>query len=487
MLETAGRQLRHGWAVTTGRRVRVGDVEALVQHLQATRAEFGRLDGARMQEALAAAVDPKVRAAVDARRWRAAVRAAYRQTPYYRQLLDRRGLRPDDLPLGRVAELPPTPKDALRSLPEAFLSAGAEPALRACTTGSTGVPTACWFSGYELELAAAYGAVFLMLSAGLGPEDVVQVCISSRAVLPVQTTVRSAQLLGAVASVVGQVDPAEALAWLATPMHLPGHKPKPSFLTVTPSYLGELVQAAPRLGYRPADFGLTRIACSGEVLSSALRQRAADVLGAPVLESYGATEIFPVAGMICSVGHLHTNPDQGLVEVLDPYTFRPAEPGAVGTLVVTPFPPYRETTLLLRFATGDLVRVLTEPPRCELAGQPATSTLLGKAAFSPELAGQVLYQRDVLELLEAEPALPLPVRYQTDATADGFDLQVFGPVDDPALVARLERRAADLQLPVRKIVLHDDPAAIDRPQFARAWLRETVVRRQEEAGTWSLR
>ena len=49
-------------------------------------------------------------------------------------------------------------------------------------------------------------------------------------------------------------------------------------------------------------------------------------------------------------------PVHGLLEVLDPETRRPAGPGEVGTLVATPFPPFRETTILLRYDTQDVVR-----------------------------------------------------------------------------------------------------------------------------------
>ncbi len=487
MLDTAWRQLRHGLAVALGRRIRADDVETLARHVRRTHAEFGRLDHEQVMEALGRVTDPDVREVGDARRWRAAVRAAYRDTIYYRQTLDRLGLTPDELTFQRRAELPPTTKTALRALPEAFVSARSEPVLQAYTTGSTGIPTSCWFSAYELSLAAGYSAMFRMMNAGLGPSDVLAICVSSRAALAVHTTLNSAQLIGAGYVLMGVVDPAEALTRLATPVHLPGKKPKVSALTVNPSHLGELVQLGEKLGYRAADFGLEQITCGGEILTAALTRRAEQLFGAPVRDTYGMTETFPVSGQNCSEGHLHFASEQGLLEILDPQTYQPVGPGEVGTLVVTPFQPYRETTLLLRYATGDLVRVLPGPVSCEMAGQPATSPLLGKAEFSPGSDGVRLYQRDILELLEAEPVLPLPVRYRTEAAADGFDLHVLGPEDDPALVARLESLAGAADLPVRKIVVHGELSGLGRPQFVRSLLRETVVARDEEAGTWTLR
>jgi len=487
VLDTALRQLRYGWANLTGGRVRVDDVRRLVGDILATRAEFGTGDREQIQEMLGAAVDPDVQRTTDARRWRATVRRAYDETLYYRSALDRLGTAPDDLTLDRSAELPPTPKSALRSLPEAFVSRRASPVFQAWTTGTTATPTPFWFSDYELELAAALSALSYLVNATIGADDVLAVCIGSRAALGIQNTMLSCRLVGAACFLIGMVDPAETLSRLATPVHLPGKKPRVSAITVYPSHLGRLVQEAGRQGYRAADFGLERIFCGGEVLSDALRRRAEEAFGAAVLDGYGMTETFPLGGIVCDEGHLHHATDQGRVEVLELRTLAPAGPGAVGVLVVTPYYPYRETTMVLRLATGDLVRRLGTEPGCGLARLPATSRLLGKAAQCPAGGERPLYQRELLELLEAEPDVPLPCRYGVQPAADGYDLHVLVPRNGPALLARLEGRAADRGLPLRKLELHDDPSTMPPAEFARALLHETTVVREEGTGTWSLR
>jgi phenylacetate-coenzyme A ligase PaaK-like adenylate-forming protein len=485
MLDTAWHQLRHGLALVAERPIRAADVEALARHAAATRAEFGRLDRDQVLQAMGRAPDEGVRATINARRWRAAVRAAYEHTPYYRAQFDRLGLTPAELTFERRAALPPTSKAALRGLPEAFVSDTATPVLQAWTTGSTGNPTSCWFSAYELDLAAAYGAMFRTLVSGFGPADTVQLSLSSRAVLAVHSTMRSLQIVGAGCVLTGVVDPALTMARLTAPVHLPGKKPRVSSLTIPPSHLAEIVQLGERQGYDPRRFGLAEIHTGGEILTDALRLRAERLFGAPVHDSYGMTETFPVFGQECSQRHLHFAGDHGLVEILDPVTWQPTSPGGVGMLVVTPFPPYRETVLLLRYATGDLVRTLTGPPGCELAGQPATTNLLGKADFSPEAGGLRLYQRDVLDLLEGEPAIPLPARYHVELVDDGFDLHVLAPEDDHSVVARLEARAEAAELPIRKIVLTRDECQV-RQRFHRALLRETSVVRSAGGASWTL-
>lgn len=486
MLDTALRQLRHGLAVTAGRRIRVADVEGLVADLRATLAEFGSIDQAQVRTS-SGQIDPELRRDIDARRWRRVVATAYRRTRYYRERLDELGLSPRDLTLNRRHELPPTPKSALRERPTDFVSSAVEPVLHVTTTGSTSLPTSCWFTGYELDLAAAYQALALMVGNGLRHDDVVQICVSSRSTVAVQTMLRSLRLIGATGRAVGTVDPGEALAMLAAPSGLPGRKQQPSMLVATASYLGALVDAAGKRGYAAGDFGLAQVLCGGEVLSRALRERVERTFGATVSDNYSMTEVFPVGGATCSAGHLHFAAETGLVEVLDPVTYAPTAPGEVGTLVITPFLPYREATMVLRMATGDLVRVLAAPPSCELAAQPATSPLLGRVTqVAP--GRSTLHQRDLLELLDPEPALPQPVRYGLQPADDGFDLHVLGPEDDPALVQRIEVRAAQRGLAVRKVVPHRSLDEVPDPQFVRALLREAVITRTAEGGgAWCLR
>lgn len=487
MLDTALRHLRYGATLVGGRRVAVSNVRAMVADALASRAEYGAIGGDEQLSQMRGAVDPEARQAVDSRRWKTMVHKAYQETTYYRHRFDELGLDPHMLTLERAADLPPTPKEAVRALPEAFVSRQSTPVFQAWTTGTTGVPTSFWFSTYELELAAGLSALSFLLAAGLGPEDVVQIGINSRAVLGIQNTMQACRLIGAGAYLTGFIDPSESLARLATPVHLPGKKPRTSVMTTNASYLAALIAAAEREGYRAQDFGLEQILCGGELVSDALRARAEETFAAEIVDNYAMTETFPISGLVCRERHLHITAEQGLVEVLRPGDFTSAAPGEVGMLVITPFFPYRETTLLLRLATGDMVRVLdTQPTSCEHVGLPATSRILGRATPTSR-AGQELFQRDVLDLLEGERALPLPVRYAVRPGDDGADLHVLASRDDPRLLARLEEGISRRALPVRKLRLHTDPDQMPQPTFYRAMLHETTVARTPDGQQWRLR
>ncbi|SEL42759.1 phenylacetate--CoA ligase family protein [Nonomuraea pusilla] len=463
MFATAIRQLGYAWTMMSGRRFRLRDVTALVDDLRETLETFGS-PGEGAGDMLAGQ-DPEIQDDLTRRRLRRTVRHAAGETPFYRALFREHGIDPASVTPETFAAVPPTRKQDLRGTPAAFVSDQARPALLAQTTGTTGTPTLVWFSAYEIELMAAMAALAQMLTGGVRSHHIWANAINSRSVAQIIAE-RSVTRTGAAFVQLGTIDADTALDRLATPLHVPGKEPQITHLNVTASYLAALVQAAERGGWTARDFRLTEIWSGGEVLTDALRRRAEEAFGATVIDGYSMTEIAPVTGQVCPDGHLHLPTDQGLVEVLDPVTFEPAAPGALGTLVVTPYSTYRDTTLLLRYVTGDLVRALREDerPGCALAAIPATSRLLGRAG-----PGGVT-TRDVLDLLQAEPALPLPTRHALD---DGLLYVVAGGAaagDRSALLARLEERAEGL--PLTGIVLVETPDELPHPCRVRADLLE---------------
>lgn len=457
MFGTAVRQIGFAWSMLSGRRFRLRDVTALAQDMRVTIERFGA-PGEGADDLLAAA-DPDLQRQLAQRRLRHTVRRAAAESPYYRRLFADAGIDPASVTPQTLQALPPTRKETLRGLPSAFVSDAGEPAYLAHTTGTTGTPTLVWFSEYEVELMAAMGAFSLMMAGGLRREHVWANAISSRSMAQI-VTARAVSRTGAAFVHLGIVDPVVALDRLATPLHLPGRRAQITHLNLNASYLGALVQEAERGGWSARDFDLEGIWSGGEVLTDALRIRAERVLGAPVHDGYSMTEIAPVGGEVCADGHLHLTPDQGLVEVLDPATMRPAEPGALGVLVVTPFSTFRDTTLLLRYVTGDVVRALAEPAVCDRAAVPATSRIMGRL-----LDGHGLTTRDVLDVLQSEPELPLPTRFALDDTV----LYVVADKEDPVLRDRLHERLADR---VSRVVLVDDADALPAACPVRADLVE---------------
>ena len=210
------------------------------------------------------------------------------------------------------------------------------------------------------------------------------------------------------------------------------------------------------------------------VSTGSLQTRSQRLFGSVhVLEGgYGMTEIWPFGGRPCVAGHLHFEPSQGLLEVYNVETAAPVLAGETGTIVASPFLSYRETTLVLRYDTGDVVRMLPEPLTCSLRHQPATSPLLGKLSLSVRHEQGWTYPRQLSEALEALEEVPLPARYGCWAVSGGVAVEVV--VRDDSLDARrkIETSLEEQGVPVRELHLLGDRRQLRHPMPLRGDLRE---------------
>jgi phenylacetate-coenzyme A ligase PaaK-like adenylate-forming protein len=487
MLETAVAQLRIAASLLLGIPFAQWSLDWLVQAACATRQEFGQLghDGALVLDD--PEIDADTRREMQFRHFRAQAKRAARETRYYEQLFVQCGLESDQLRFEDIANLPVTTKEALRDAPDDFVRRTAAPSFRAMTTGTTGQPTSVSFSNREMHAMIALATIGALSRGDLVPEDVVHIGSSARATLGNLNFAGACARVGAHFYVAGVIEPAATLSLLAEVRHLPGKKRKASVLNTYPSYLGELVSHGVAAGYRPQDFGLERIFVGGELVTAGLRTRCETLFG-PVrfVETYGMTETFPFGGTACSQGHLHFSTAHGLLEIQIPDTAAPAEPGDAGNLIATPFAPFRETTILLRYDTGDVVRRLVEPPCCELRHRPAVSNLLGKRCFSVRHDHGWLYPRDVLESLEALEAVPLPARCGFWAVQRGVAVEVLVR-NESANTRRLVWQSLEQRgVPVRELLLVEDSRALRQPLPRRSDLRDatfdSLVARVAERG-----
>lgn len=131
---------------------------------------------------------------------------------------------------------------------------------------------------------------------------------------------------------------------------------RPDVLAVYPSILSALSreQDEGRLQIAPRHIGT-----SAEVLTPVVRAQAWRAFGVDVFDTYGATELAPIAAQ-CRAGSLHLFEDRALIEVADDRG-RPVPPGTLGAqLLLTVFDRY--TQPLIRYALSD--EVLELPGSC---------------------------------------------------------------------------------------------------------------------------
>lgn len=474
MLETALARLSVSASIAFGWRFSSTALERLVAGMRETYEQAGSIRHNSHRFINGNVLDEETCRQFQLSRFKNQARRAASQTSYYKQLFDQTGLNPASLSYAEIAQLPLTTKEAVRQHPDAFVSDKARPYLRAMTTGTTGRPTCICFSAHELKVYSALSAISYFINQQIKPEDIVQISTSARGTLGNLSLAGGCAQVGAQVYLAGVIEPALALSMLAEARQLTGKKPRTSILYTYPSYLGQLVEAGLRLGYRPVDFGLEKIIVGGELVSQGLKTRACQLFGeVSYLEGYGMTEIWPVGGRLCEEGHLHFEPSQGLIEIYNPLTHALALPGEFGTVIATPFSPYRETTLLLRYDTGDVVRKLAQTPACSLKALPATGKLQGKLKLAVSHDTGWIYPRQIIEALEAVEEIPLPARFGMWKVAGGLAVEVVTTNQTPEVRRKLETSLAQWEVPVRELHLVQTQSQLQQPYPLRCDLRES--------------
>jgi phenylacetate-CoA ligase len=154
-----------------------------------------------------------------------------------------------------------------------------------------------------------------------------------------------------------------------------------SSLPLEPILLRELAKEQ-KLDMR-RDLGSLRVIfCGGAVLPPSLRKVIERDWQVRVVEIYGSNETL-MLGMSCTEGRLHLCSELLEIEVLDAESHRPVQVGQTGVLTVTSLA--HAVMPLVRYFTGDLVRLGSEPCRCGSSGP--TAEVLGRFGETIEIGG----------------------------------------------------------------------------------------------------
>lgn len=134
------------------------------------------------------------------------------------------------------------------------------------------------------------------------------------------------------------------------------------------------------------------IFAGGAILPPAMRRVMEKDWGARVVEIYGANETL-LMGVGCIAGRLHLCHDLLELEVLDRDTHQPVGAGESGVLTVTSL--VHTVAPLVRYFTGDLVRLHPDPCPCGRLG--LTAECLGRADEAIEYAGASITSYELLD------------------------------------------------------------------------------------------
>lgn len=202
--------------------------------------------------------------------------------------------------------------------------------------------------------------------------------------------------------------------------------------------------AATHAGLDPQrDFpALRAIFVGGEPLTSARRQRIADIWGVPVIDEYGCTEVGSLAGR-CPYDELHLWADRVLPEVREPSTGRLGAEGR-GELVVTPL--FLEAMPLVRYNLRDLVEVSHRDCRC--GWHLPVVNVLGRGAQGYPVGGRQVTQAAVESVIFSLPIELGVLFWRARADCDALYLQMEVPGTSAEAARRLVADAVEEALGV---------------------------------------
>ncbi|HEV8354934.1 MAG TPA: AMP-binding protein [bacterium] len=176
----------------------------------------------------------------------------------------------------------------------------------------------------------------------------------------------------------------------------------------TPSFLAALLDKTHETGSRSP---LQVAFVSGEPLAESLRARLETQYGVRVSQGYAIGDVGLIAHECPPRTGFHLV-DRVIVELIDPATAAPVEPGQAGEVVVTFLNPHYP---LLRLGTGDLSRVAGGTCPCGRTA-PRLERVLGRVGDAVKVRGIFLHPFDLERAMAGHPEI---ARYQAVVTRTG--------------------------------------------------------------------
>ncbi len=220
------------------------------------------------------------------------------------------------------------------------------------TSGTTGAPLR-WLDTEESWRWWARCWAFVLCGAGLGPGDRIFFPFSFGLFVGFWSGFEGARAVGAMAIPGGGQDSAQRLAAIEAL--------GATAICCTPSYALHLAEAARERGVELRKLGLRATVHAGEPGAGipSVRARIEEAWGARAYDHPGMTEMGAYGFECAAQAGPHVNESEFIAEVIDPATGAPAR---AGELVLSNLG--RTGSPLLRYRTGDRVRVAEQPCEC---------------------------------------------------------------------------------------------------------------------------
>lgn len=279
------------------------------------------------------------------------VKYVYDNVEYYRNLMDEKGVKPEDIKgIEDIGKLPFLTKADLReAYPYGLMAKSLKDCVRIqSTSGTTGRRVVAFYTQHDIDLWEECCARAIV-AAGGSDEDVVQVSYG----------------YGLFTGGPGLNGGSHKVGSLTIPASSGNTERQMQFITdlsatilcCTPSYAAYIGESFKEKGYSPEDIPLKAGIFGAEPWTEEMRHSIEETLGIKAYDIYGLTELSgPGVSFECEEqSGMHINEDHFLAEIINPETGEPMPEGEIGELVFTSLD--KEAFPLLRYRTRDLCRL----------------------------------------------------------------------------------------------------------------------------------
>ena len=276
------------------------------------------------------------------------VRHVYDHVPYYRKLMDEKGVSPDDIKgIDDLYKLPFLSKADLRdNYPDGLLAVPKSECVRIhATSGTTGKRAIAFYTAKDIDIWDNCVARAITAAGGT-KEDVVHIAYG----------------YGLFTGGLGLHGGSHKVGCLTLPLSSGNTERqiqfmqdlKSTILCCTPSYAAYIGETVADMGLSPDDLTLKAGIFGAEPWTEEMRQSIEKSLGIKAYDIYGLTETSgPGVAFECECQNgMHINEDNFIAEIIDPDTGEVLPEGSKGELVFTSIT--KEAFPLLRYRTRDI-------------------------------------------------------------------------------------------------------------------------------------
>lgn len=286
------------------------------------------------------------------------VKHVYENVPYYRGLMDKKGVRPEDVHgIEDLRKLPFLSKSDLReTYPYGMLAVPISDCVRIhSTSGTTGKRVIAYYTQHDVDLWEECCARAIVAAGGT-KDDVLQVAYGYGLFTGGAGLHGGSHKVGCLTLPMSSGNTERQIQFM---MDL-----KSTIICCTPSYAAYIGESLKEQGYKPEDNSLKAGIFGAEPWTEEMRRDIEKSLGIKAYDIYGLTETSgPGVAFECEEQNgMHINEDHFIAEIIDPDTGEVLPEGSKGELVFTSLD--KQAFPLLRYRTRDICVLSREKCSC---------------------------------------------------------------------------------------------------------------------------